>query len=90
MALSTKALIRATARPTLTWSSNGMRRSWNGCEVGLQMNIQHGKDNAAVVVVVVDESSEWFDDEGESVSIDFGGDNDEVVSSMIFKSKSFA
>ena len=50
MALSASALRRATARPIFTCSSNGMRRSWNGCEDGLQMNIQHGKDNVVVVV----------------------------------------
>lgn len=43
MALFGSALSRATARPTLTGSFNGIERSWNGCEFGRQRKRQLGK-----------------------------------------------
>ncbi len=90
MALFERALSRATARPTLTCSFNGMQRSWNGCEFGLQVNIQHGNEIWVVVVVavVVKVSNDWFDEEGDKLSFELGGDNDDA-SSIIFKTKSF-
>lgn len=88
IALFGRALRRATARPILTGSFNGMQRSWNGCELGRQRNRQQGKD---IDVDDDDSPSDWWDDEGDKLPFvlveEFNDDGDEG-SSIIVKTKS--